>query len=234
MSQGHKSRKVLLWIERILIALGAIALGWYGMVKVQSYLFQQREREQLSRPPAQNQPKIFSPSEGDLVGQLDIPRLGLSTVVVEGTDEKTLQLGAGHVTGTPLPGQKGNTTIAGHRDTDFRPLRNIKKGDQIQIKTPYGSYTYAVEWTKIVKPTHVEVMDPTPSPALTLVTCYPFYYIGSAPDRFIVRAHRIEQTQEVRPQNASTEAPATQEDKDQGWWHGFRARALESFNSLGR
>jgi sortase A len=126
--------------------------------------------------------------KGSAIGRLEIPRLGLSAVVLEGSDDGTLRLGIGRVANSALPGDPGNLVLAGHRDTFFRPLREIRPGDRISLRTKEGTFSYTVDWTKVVKPTDVSVIMPTASPALTLVTCYPFYYIGSAPERFIVRA----------------------------------------------
>ena len=130
------------------------------------------------------------PAKG-LIGRMKIERLGISVVVIEGINSKTLQRAAGHIPGTALPGEPGNVGISAHRDTFFRPLRNIKGNDVITVTTPNGEFQYRVVSTQIVKPADVAVLKQTEQEVLTLVTCYPFYFIGSAPDRFIVRAHRI-------------------------------------------
>jgi sortase A len=126
-----------------------------------------------------------------LIGRVEIPRLEISAVVREGVDSKTLSRAVGHVPTTALPGNPGNVAIAGHRDTYFRNVRNIRKGDHIRMTTQKGTFEYAVDSLKIVEPTDVKVLDPTADPAITLVTCYPFNYIGAAPKRFIVRARQI-------------------------------------------
>ena len=128
------------------------------------------------------------PLPGSSVGRLDIPRLGVSAVVRAGSDARTLRLAVGHIPGTALPGQTGNVGLAGHRDTFFRRLRDIRPGDRIRMVTPDGTFVYTVARTNVVEPTDVWVLDPTDRSVLTLVTCYPFSYIGSAPQRFIVRA----------------------------------------------
>jgi sortase A len=117
--------------------------------------------------------------------------LGISAVLLEGTSNKTLRRAVGHIAGTALPGQAGNVGIAGHRDTFFRPLRNAKAGDVIRLTTPNGEYRYRVVSTKVVGPESIEVLNSDDQEILTLVTCYPFYFLGSAPERFIVRAARI-------------------------------------------
>ena len=122
---------------------------------------------------------------------IDIPRLDISAIVIEGVDEKSLRRAVGHIPGTPLPGEPGNVGISGHRDTFFRPLRNIRRNDIITLTTLVGEYRYRVLTTRIVSPDNVSVLNPSNSEILTLVTCYPFYFIGSAPNRFIVRAERV-------------------------------------------
>ncbi|MFW6175702.1 MAG: class D sortase [Acidobacteriota bacterium] len=128
---------------------------------------------------------------GEPVGRLRIPRLALSVMVAEGADPAVLRRGAGHLPNTALPGRGGNVGIAAHRDRHFRPLKDVTSGDEIVLETVVGTFRYQVEWTRIVPPERVDVLHPTDAPALTLVTCYPFYYVGNAPDRFVVRARRL-------------------------------------------
>jgi sortase A len=157
--------------------------------------FPETPEPSMSRPhigPPANWP--FLDKDG-LVGRLTIPRLHLRAMVREGADEKTLCLALGHIPGTPLPGQKGNVGVAGHRDTLFRGLREIDKNDLILLETFAGNYVYQVENTEVVKPENVSVLKTREYPELTLVTCYPFYYVGSAPERFIVRARQVPQSQ---------------------------------------
>jgi sortase A len=122
------------------------------------------------------------------VGRIEIPRLRVSAIIKTGTDARTLQLAVGHIPGTALPGERGNVGLAAHRDTFFRRLRDIQSDDEIRLTTPEGTYTYRVARTDVVDPHDVWVLDPMDHPALTLVTCYPFSYVGDAPQRFIVRA----------------------------------------------
>jgi len=119
---------------------------------------------------------------------LRIPKLGLEAPVLDGTDDWTLNRGVGHIAGTALPGMAGNLGIAGHRDGFFRGLKDIARGDTIELETLKGRQAYVVQDIRIVRPDDVWVLDATPAPALTLVTCYPFYFVGSAPERYIVRA----------------------------------------------
>jgi sortase A len=133
-------------------------------------------------------PREKPPLHEQLLGRLSIPRLKVSAMVREGADSATLRRAVGHIPGTALPGHAGNVALAGHRDTFFRALRDIKKDDKIDIETESGTYQYVVESTNIVGPRDVGVLAASRDKSLTLVTCYPFYYVGSAPKRFIVRA----------------------------------------------
>jgi sortase A len=125
---------------------------------------------------------------------LQIRRLGVNVVVLGGTDDWTLNRAVGHIDGTPKPGDIGNVGLAGHRDGFFRPLKDVAVGDLIELATGERVDRYRVTETWIVDPSDVWVLDRTESPSLTLVTCYPFYFIGSAPKRFIVRAAREDVT----------------------------------------
>ena len=122
---------------------------------------------------------------------LRIPKIRLEVPVLPGTDDRTLDRAVGHVEGTAPPGTDGNSGIAGHRDGFFRGLKDIVPGDAIELDTLDGKEAYRVERTWVVDPEDVSVLDPTPTRVLTLVTCYPFYFVGSAPRRFIVRAVRV-------------------------------------------
>jgi len=125
---------------------------------------------------------------------LSVPKIGLEVPVLEGTDDLTLNRAVGLIAGTPRPGEDGNVGIAGHRDGFFRGLKDVGVGDEIELRTITSSHAYVVESIRIVSPDDVWVLDPTPSPALTLVTCYPFYFVGNAPQRYIVRAVKRAQT----------------------------------------
>ena len=119
---------------------------------------------------------------------LGIDKLGIRVPVFDGTDDPVLNRGAGWIIGTARPGDRGNIGIAGHRDGFFRGLKDIVAGDAIALTTPQEQATYVVDEIEIVSPEHVEVLRPRGSPSLTLVTCYPFYFVGDAPQRFIVHA----------------------------------------------
>ncbi len=117
-----------------------------------------------------------------------IRRLAIEAPILEGTDDWSLNRGVGHIADTAAPGVKGNCGLAGHRDGFFRALKDVAAGDTIELETLHGTEHYRVERSWIVAPEDVSVLDPTPARTLTLVTCYPFYFVGSAPQRFIVRA----------------------------------------------
>jgi sortase A len=195
----HPLRQFLLWIQWILLAAAVATLGYCLFIVTDTWRFQQRERLQLERVlanhPRHSTPVAETPSAtplaGGLVGRIDISRLGVSAMVMEGTTKSTLRRAVGHIAGTALPGKPGNVGLSGHRDTFFRPLRNIRQGDIITLTTAIAEYRYRVVSTKVVGPRDVSVLDADGAEILSLVTCYPFYFVGSAPDRFIVRAERV-------------------------------------------
>ena len=139
---------------------------------------------------------------------LRIPRIHLEVPVLEGTDELTLNRAVGHIEDTATPGADGNTGIAGHRDGFFRGLMNLVAGDAIELESLHGTEEYRIERTWIVTPDDVSVLDPTPERSLTLVTCYPFYFVGSAPQRYIVRAVRIDAWRDGRAAHRLLSPPA--------------------------
>jgi sortase A len=143
--------------------------------------------------------RTAGPAEGALdegvLGRIEIPRIGLSAIVREGDDDATLRKAVGFVPGTARPGEGGNTALAGHRDTFFRPLRRIEVGDRIRLVVPPATYEYRVASLDVVEPTEVSVLASRGEEELTLVTCYPFRWIGPAPDRYIVKATRVEKSQ---------------------------------------
>jgi len=128
---------------------------------------------------------------GTWIARLEAPSVSLIATVLEGSDDKTLNRAAGHIEETALPGQPGNLAIAAHRDTIFRPVRNLHVGDALAVTTADRVYRYRVTNTRIVLPEHVGVLASTDHPTLTLVTCYPFTFIGHAPQRFIVTADLV-------------------------------------------
>ncbi len=185
--------------QYVFLVAGLLALGCCVFAWVSAELFQHRKASQFShqlrktteRAPASSvaRPPAVLP-DGAVIGKLQIPRLGMSVMIVQGDGSRDLRRALGHIPGTALPWQSGNVGIAGHRDTFFRPLRLIRPNDTITLSTLEGAYRYRVVSTQVVPPGDVRVLNPTRSDVLTLVTCFPFYYVGSAPKRFIVRAQR--------------------------------------------
>ena len=171
------------------ILLLTVAIG--EVVRAKVYQVVERRQFSGSAPSEDSGAQASRPTVGSAIGTIEIPRISLSAIIVEGDGDNQLELAAGHVPGTPLPGEPGNSAIAGHRDTMFRALRLIRKDDEIAIVTHRGEFTYLVTSTQIVQPGTIQVLRPTKSDVLTLVTCYPFYFIGAAPQRFIVRAKRV-------------------------------------------
>jgi sortase A len=187
-----RKRGWLIWLGSALIIGGAAFLAWYSWTLHEQATAQRSAREWLNRTPEIHTPEPApSVHRGDVVGELDIPRLQLSVMVFEGDDAGILRQGAGHIPGTALPPDSGNIGIAAHRDTYFRPLRIIHANDIITLKTPAGTSEYTVTETRIVRPSDVGVLSRAPGRDMTLVTCYPFFYVGSAPQRFIVHARKI-------------------------------------------
>jgi sortase A len=192
-----RDRKIARLLARVMLAVGIVVLGYCAYVEIRAWHFQQRAKMEVQKessaprsatpvsPSRRARPVIYP---GDVVGTLDVPRLRLSVAVVEGDSGRVLSLGAGHIPGTALPGAPGNVGIAAHRDTYFRPLQNIRRNDEITVTTRWGTFRYLVDGTQIVKPSDVKVLSPGDRPELTLVTCYPFHFIGSAPKRFVVHA----------------------------------------------
>jgi sortase A len=195
-------------VERGLLVVGLACLTWCSLVWLRATVYQHEQRDALehtlvSEPQAGTRP--LQPSQpapqptsirgtlaaGSLIGSLEIPRLRLSAMVAEGDDDSTLRIAIGHLPDTPLPWENGNSALAAHRDTFFRPLRDIRSGDELRLTTVREELWYRVRETLVVGPEDVGVLDSTGSPTLTLITCYPFNYVGHAPQRFIVRAERF-------------------------------------------
>ena len=183
-----------LLLQRVLFVVATALLAWCGFVLADTWTFQKTERSRLDRLLAERQTSSDKPIplfDGGLIGLMKIPRLGLSVIVIEGTSTTTLRRAAGHIAGTSLPGQPGNIGVAGHRDTFFRSLQDIRRNDTITFTTLLGDYRYRVVSTEVVSPYDVAVLKPSSNEILTLVTCYPFDFVGPAPNRFIVRAVRL-------------------------------------------
>ena len=187
---------ILRWSRNILLIIGLLALSYVGYALLDARLYQDEqarrfERELKETKLTRAESSGIAVSEGSPLGRIEISAVGLTTMIQEGTEEGTLRRAVGHIQGTPLPGQRGNVALAGHRDTFFRGLRDIRVNDEITLTTLSGSYHYRVDSTEVVKPEETEVLKDGGANTLTLVTCYPFNFVGSAPKRFIVRARRI-------------------------------------------
>jgi sortase A len=184
---------MLRWASRLLLLAGVAALAYVVYVVASSRYYQAVESRRFERAVTDTaphpEPRVVT--EGDVLGEIEIPRLGLNAVVVEGDSDDVLRHAVGHVPETALPGQSGNIALAGHRDTLFRPLRDVQVGDTITLRTSAGDRIYQVDSTEVALPTAIDVLQSRGINELTLITCFPFHYIGHAPSRFIVRAREV-------------------------------------------
>lgn len=209
--------RLLRGLSRVSMLTGLALIAWPVYVTTDSAIAQWSGRRQLARaeqaahamssntPLVDQQETIVvrtpgttvnpAAAPGTVLGKFEVPRLGLSYVLLEGTDNKTLGRSVGHVEGTGLPGSAGNIGIAGHRDTHFRKLEWIHRDDEIVVTSPDGTRdVYNVEWSRLFAPGDIQVLDEEHGPAVTLITCFPFEYVGSAPLRLIVRALPVDAT----------------------------------------
>jgi sortase A len=205
-------RPSLVCWTRFFFLAGIIALGYVAFTLIDTERYQTkanaRFEEALNGPgaavpdvpaPGATAPSVVTPGiatprvtgSAAPLGRIRISSIGVEAMILDGTDDKTLRRAVGHVPGTAVPGQPGNIALAGHRDTFFRELRKIRKNDEITLDTLGGSYRYRVDLIQIVSAEDTESLKSSNEPILTLVTCYPFSFIGPAPQRFVVRAHRI-------------------------------------------
>jgi sortase A len=208
-----------IWIERLLLVLGFALLFIYGAARLDSFFSSQAVLNRfsaiasLSTSTSDDVAEVVGPSRVDFslrdghreqayegspnkpsgapLAVLYIAKIGLAVPLLDGTDGLTLNHAVGRISGTARPGEAGNIGIAGHRDGFFRGLKDIVIGDTIDLKAPQGTTTYAVDEINIVRPNDASVLGPRPAPSLTLITCYPFYFIGRAPQRYVVHASRI-------------------------------------------
>lgn len=197
-SSSTRTQWLLRYGGHLFLSIAFLTLGYVGFILFDARLYQakanrslevqvQAQQERKVSPVSQPQPVI---EVRDVLGRIEIPRLGMSVAVLQGTSSRVLRRGAGHVEGTALPGEQGNSVIAGHRDTFFRELKDIRQKDEIQLQTATGLFRYEVDWVKVVEPDDMSVLAPSTESALTLVTCYPFQFLGSAPKRFAVHAQK--------------------------------------------
>ena len=184
MSRTHRAARLA---ARVLLTAGLLALGYAAYVVIDAKAYQAIEHRRFddARTKTSATPALV---DGNAIGEIQIQRLELRAMVAQGDSPSVLQRAVGHLADTALPGEQGNVVRAGHRDTFFRPLKRVRAGDAITLKTRNGDFEYLVESTAVVRPSDVEVIQPTNRRMLTLITCFPFSYVGPAPDRFIVRA----------------------------------------------
>ena len=217
VSHPTRNGSFIRWSRYLFFAIGVLVLGYVGFVLLDARLFQAAQSGQFQKQlnglkPSFSSDEHIHPSSlipgittasiradslgtagrGESpLGRIEISSIGLEAMILEGADTRTLRRAVGHIPGTPLPGEEGNVALTGHRDTFFRPLRNIRKDDEITLTTLNGSYRYRVDSTEVIEPEDTGVLAGSDKAVLTLVTCYPFYFVGPAPQRFIVRAHMI-------------------------------------------
>jgi sortase A len=186
-------------VQRVTLAAGICLLAWPMLVSAESVWAQWAAGHELAQAKFAGRETIVpgkagavasagTPPRGSALARFEIPRLKLAYPLLEGTDNGTLDKSIGHVEGTGLPGDTGNIGIAGHRNTHFRKLEWVRRGDEIVLTSAKGRFRYYVEWARLFTPTDIEVLDRNHGPAVTLVTCFPFEYVGAAPLRYIIRA----------------------------------------------
>lgn len=183
-----KTHSALLVVSALLFSVGVGMAGFAGFEIFSSssgaeYLPRVTQNLEPQTVPALEKPKV-----GAIIGSLSIPRINSLIPIIEGTGTKELKRGVGHYVGSVIPGVSDNSVLAGHRDSVFRRLGEVKLGDLITVKSDYGTFVYEVHKIRIVKANDRTVIVPTDEAILTLSTCYPFRFIGNAPKRYIVQA----------------------------------------------
>lgn len=185
----------------IFLAFGLLAAGYAGYIIADARTYQAIQLRKFAQEVPTVEPHF--PVIGEAVGEIQIPRLALRAVILQGDSPQVLRRGVGHLPNTPMPGERGNVGLAGHRDSFFRPLRQIRTGDLITLRTSKGEFHYQVKSTLVVTPENTEVLASAERSELTLVTCFPFNYVGAAPDRFVVRALQVSDYEQVEPETSS-------------------------------
>ena len=193
MSPKHRS-----WLVKALFVFGTVQIVAVAVIALQSWSFQRNALEQLRGLDPPKSPELRNATgareaalAGDAIGEFSVRRLRLSAAIVEGTKGKALRRGVGHVENTAFPGELGNMGLAAHRDTYFRKLKDIARGDTVYVRTRDGEFVYLVDMIMIVSPERSDLLSDTGEPLLTMVTCYPFWGIGPAPERFVVQARLL-------------------------------------------
>jgi sortase A len=175
----------------IMIILGVVLLAYVGWEYGSMYFEQRRLAREFERQQQEQQQQASNSAPApintdDALTRLSVPKINLESVVVEGTNHRALLLGPGHLEDTPAPGESGNSVISGHRDTFFRHLNDLQMGDEVLVERGGKTFHYQVTGKRVVEPTDLSVIAPTKDPEMTLITCYPTYYIGPAPKRLVV------------------------------------------------
>jgi sortase A len=182
-------------LEWALLVLAAGSVAWYGWTTFQIHRLQNEALQalQIVIDPPRHPVSELTPAAADsrVLGQIDIPSIRLSAVVVNTDDDEALGFAVAYLPDTPPPWAPGNSVFAAHRDGLFRPLRNLRRGDEITLTTRRGSLQYRVGRTLVVEPHDVWVLGALPHVDLTLITCFPFTWVGHAPERFIVQAEKM-------------------------------------------
>jgi sortase A len=183
----------------LLIVIGTVLIACAGYAIIDASVYQNAQVMKLESwrpqpPAAKARNSIARVAEGEVIGELQVPRLRLKAIVAEGVSPRILRRAVGHIPNTAMPGESGNIGLAGHRDSFFRALRDVRVGDVISIRTMTQELRYEVQSVRIVSPHDTSVLTGSPATELTLITCFPFDYIGAAPDRFVVRARKITQS----------------------------------------
>ena len=191
------------------LAFGVLALGYAGFVFADSHAYQTLEMKKFNQAGRLSEAHILV--EGEVIGEIQVPRLAINAIVVQGDSTAILRQAVGHLSKSALPGEWGNVALAGHRDTFFRPLRYIRLGDEIRFKTRERSFEYRVESIEVVAPTDIRVLNSSTGHDLTLLTCFPFHYVGPAPKRLVVHAREVEGIlQEQLAKENDVKAPGVQ------------------------
>lgn len=188
-----RTARALRGLEMVFLVVGLVLASWCAAVLIEAAYVNRLPVAAVAPAPTRTIENWRPPTapKGTVVARFEAPTVNLSANVLEGSSDDVLVKAAGHIEGTAQPGEAGNVGIAGHRDTTFRAVRNLKVGDPILLKTKKGVFDYRIVSTQIVAPDAVWVLNPTDRPVLTLVTCYPFNYIGHAPKRYIVKADLV-------------------------------------------
>jgi sortase A len=179
---------VIRWTSYVFLLAGLLAAAYASYLIGDAHIYQAIQLHRFDHRAPLSEPHV--PIIGEVLGEIEIPRLTLKAVILNGNSSVILRRGVAHLPETPMPGEWGNVVLAGHRDTFFRPLRRIRPADVIRLRANVETIEYTVESIQVVSPRNVQVLEPSNSRSLTLITCFPFEYVGAAPSRFIVRSEQ--------------------------------------------